>query len=150
MLSGADFYRQVIDRGDKGNVFGRRMGIRAVEITEGFCCMEMPVTPEIKNPIGSIHGGALYTLADCAAGGASWSYGERMTTLGSDFHFLRPGLGAEKIIAEGRVLKHGRKVTVVEVSVMDQDRKELCAGIFTCMGIGIPLEGQPEESGRKE
>lgn len=138
MASGIDFFRQVIDRRDNGNIFGQRIGIHTAEVTEGFCRMEMPVTPEIKNPIGSIHGGALYTIADCAAGGAAWSFGERTTTMSSDFHFLRPGLGAENIIAEGRVIKHGRRVIVVEVSVMDQDRKELCAGIFSCMGIGIP------------
>ena len=140
MAEQTGLFQKVIDERDGGNAFGRMIGIKTAEVREGYCRMEMEVIPELLNPIGSLHGGCLYTIADCAAGGASWTYGERTTTMSSDFHFLRPGIGVTKVIAEGNVIKHGRKVTVVNVSVTDQDGKELCAGLFTYMGIGIPVD----------
>ena len=132
-------FQRMIDNEDNGNVFGRLLGIHTAEVREGHCRMEMDILPDHKNPIGSVHGGVLYTIADCAAGGASWSYGERMTTLSSDFHFLRPGIGVSSITAAGEVIKHGRQVTVVNVKVRDQDGKELCEGLFTYMSLGIPV-----------
>ena len=136
MAEQTGYFQQMIDEREGGNAFGRMIGIKTAEVREGYCRMEMEVMPELLNPIGSLHGGCLYTIADCAAGGASWTYGERTTTMSSDFHFLRPGIGVTK----GNVIKHGRKVTVVNVSVTDQDGKELCAGLFTYMGIGIPVD----------
>ncbi|MCR5369761.1 MAG: PaaI family thioesterase [Clostridium sp.] len=133
-------FQKVIDERDGGNIFGRMIGIRTLEVRNGYCTMEMPVIPQLLNPIGSLHGGCLYTIADCAAGGAAWSYGERMTTVSSDFHFLRPGIGVKTVYAEGHVIKHGKKITVVDVKVTDQDGKELCAGLFSYTGIGIPVE----------
>ena len=67
MAEQTGFFQKVIDERDGGNAFGRMIGIKTVEVREGYCRMEMEIMPELLNPIGSIHGGCLYTIADCAA-----------------------------------------------------------------------------------
>lgn len=54
-----------IGRNDK---FIELMGIRIVEVDEGYCKGELEVTDQHMNPLGTVHGGCLYTLADTVAG----------------------------------------------------------------------------------
>ena len=50
-----------IGRNDK---FIELIGIRIVELDEGYCKGELEVTDQHMNPLGTVHGGCLYTLAD--------------------------------------------------------------------------------------
>ena len=53
-----------IGRNDK---FIELIGIRIVELDEGYCKGELEVTDQHMNPLGTVHGGCLYTLADTDA-----------------------------------------------------------------------------------
>ena len=50
------------------NAFGNLVGVKIVEIREGYARAELEVTPELSNPIGSLHGGCLFTMADVTGG----------------------------------------------------------------------------------
>ena len=56
------------------NNFAKLLGIELTELSNGYAKAEMKVTKELLNPIGSIHGGCLYTIADIAGGAAASSY----------------------------------------------------------------------------
>ena len=62
MAEQTGFFQKVIDERDGGNAFGRMIGIKTVEVREGYCRMEMEIMPELLNPIGSIHGGETYNI----------------------------------------------------------------------------------------
>ena len=48
----------------------------------------LEIRPESRNPYGMVHGGALYTLADDAAGTAAHGDGRHYVTQHGDLHFL--------------------------------------------------------------
>ena len=57
-----------IKRRDK---FIELIGIKIIEADEGYCKAELKVNDRHLNPLGTVHGGCLYTLADTVAGFAA-------------------------------------------------------------------------------
>ena len=45
MAEQTGFFQKVIDERDGGNAFGRMIGIKTVEVREGYCRMEMEIMP---------------------------------------------------------------------------------------------------------
>ena len=126
---------------NRRNLFARRMGLFVTEMREGFAVARMKITEEMRNPIGSVHGGCIYTVADVACGAAASSYGMQVTTLTSAFNYLRPGLDTcDEIIGTATVIKHGKRVSVIEVEITDQEGTVLSQGVFNYMSLGKPLD----------
>ena len=136
-------YTALIEERNRTNAFANYIGLKLTDMSEGFAAMEMDTPEMATNPIGSVHGGVLFTAADVAAGSAALSYGSQVVTMSSSFHYLSPGLGTTRIRAEGRVIKHGRRVSVVQVDVLNQDGVILRTGTFSYMAIdgAPPLPG---------
>ena len=116
------------------NNFAKLLVIELTELSNGYAKAEMKVTKELLNPIGSIHGGCLYTIADIAGGAAASSYGIHVTTIDGNFHYLRAGLNTKKLYATATEIKKGKKISV------DQDDVELAVGIFSFMSLGKAIE----------
>ena len=88
------------------------------------------IRPESLNPYGMVHGGALYTLADDAAGGAAHSDGRHYVTQHGDLHFL-DNRAHGTIRAAGRVRHRGRSTVLVDVEITDEGGALLAVGTFT-------------------
>ena len=135
-----EYYQKMVEYRNKHNKFAIENGIFIILIREGYAEVELEVQPHHLNPIGSVHGGCLFTLADACCISAATSYGMKVTTMDATFHFLRPGLNSTKLLAKGQVIKHGRQVNVVRADIYDQDEVLLATGTFSCMSLGKPLE----------
>ena len=90
------------------NNFAKLLGIELTELSNGYAKAEMKVTKELLNPIGSIHGGCLYTIADIAGGAAASSYGIHVTTIDGNFHYLRAGINTKELSATATEIKKGK------------------------------------------
>lgn len=115
---------------NKHDQFSVRNGIRLSRIQEGYAEAEMDFGHEACNLMGTMHGGAYYTLADVAAGCAVVSYGKYCVTLGADIHYLRPASGG-KITAYSTVKQHGGRIAVCAVEIKDRAGELLCTGVIT-------------------
>ena len=102
-----------------------------MESAEADCAVyRLDIRPESRNPFGMVHGGALYTLADDAAGGAAHSDGRHYVTQHGDLHFLDNR--AHGIIrAAGRVRHRGRATVLVDVEITDESGALLATGAFS-------------------
>lgn len=134
-------YEKLLKYRMEHNQFARMLGVQLTEITLGGAKGMVEIRPEHMNPIGSVHGGCLFTLTDVVGAAAASSYGEQITTMDCNIHYLKAGLNSSSIHAQAKVLKHGRKVTVVEVSVTDQDGALLTTALLTFMSLGKPITG---------
>ena len=135
-----EYYQKMVEYRNRHNRFAVENGIVITLIREGYAEVELEVQPHHMNPIGSVHGGCLFTLADACCISAATSYGMKVTTMDSNLHFLRPAINSKKLSARGQVIKHGRQVSVVQTDIYEQDEVQIATGIFTCMSIGQPLE----------
>lgn len=105
-----------------------RMELEMVEPDRAVFRME--IRPESRNPFGMVHGGALYTLADNAAGVAAHTDGRAYVTQTSSLHFLR-NQSAGTVRAEGRVRHRGSSICLTEVDLTGEGGVLLATGEFT-------------------
>ena len=92
--------------------------------------MRLEIHETSKNPLGIVHGGAMYTMADCAAGIVINTDGRRHVTQGSSMHYLKNR--TEGVIrASGRVVHRGKATSLVHVEITDETGALLASGEFT-------------------
>jgi uncharacterized protein (TIGR00369 family) len=100
--------------------------LKIVSIEPGRVVVEMPARGAALNGSGNLHGGAIATLLDVAcgmaAGTATGIDRDRQTLVTSDMHLRFLGRAKTDVVrAEGKVLRLGRQLAVVEGRVVDGD-----------------------------
>ena len=60
-------YNAQRDYVNENNPFMRQCGILVTQVDKDTATAELSVSPDAFNPGGTLHGGAIYTLADAAA-----------------------------------------------------------------------------------
>lgn len=115
---------------NKNDAFSVRNGVRLTHLQKGYAVAEMDFAPELCNLLGTLHGGAYYTLADVAAGSAVIPYGRVCVTLSADIHYLRPPSGGI-IKATANVTQRGERIAVCKVDIEDAADKLLCVCTVT-------------------
>jgi uncharacterized protein (TIGR00369 family) len=113
------------------------VGFRVLEVAPGRALFEMEAGPQHANPMGTVHGGILCDLADAAMGiafASTLGEGESFTTLELKINFLKP-LWTPRLRAEGRVVKRGKTVGLVECDVLDEMGSLVARASSTCMTL---------------
>jgi uncharacterized protein (TIGR00369 family) len=110
------------------------VGFRMLSCGNGESRFEMEAGERHHNPMGTVHGGILCTLADSAMGMAFASTlegEETFTTLEVKINFLRPVFEGT-LFAGARVVHRGRSVGMVECDVATEDGKLVARAVSTC------------------
>ncbi len=108
-----------------------RLGIVIDRCVPGRVVLSCPFSDRVSQQLGYFHGGAIGACADSAGGYAALSLlapGREVVTVEYKINFMAPARG-RRLIADGRVLKPGRTLTVctVAVSVETDDGRLPCA-----------------------
>lgn len=104
--------------------------MKVIELGEGYARVEMVIDEQILNVHGFVHGGALYSLADTAAGAASFATGRDSVTLTGTINYIKPGKGG-KLIGVATEISHGRTTGVYEVFIYNDQQVLLSRATFT-------------------
>ena len=112
------------------NPFASLLEIELREVSEGFVRAKIPFQEKIQNVYGDFHGGALYTAADTLCGIAASTYGYYVTTVNGSIQYLKAGRNTEYVMCEGKVIKPGKNISVVEFQITDQRGMLLNTGTF--------------------
>lgn len=105
-------------------------GLRILSLNEGYAEILMPASETVLNPLGNVHGGAIYTLCDVTAGSAAATRGRVAVTLSSSMNYLHAGKAGSDLIGRAREVKTGRTTAVYEIEV-SQDDRVIALGMFT-------------------
>lgn len=123
------------------NAFSNYNQIYLESVTDGQAVYTMELRPENRNQHGMAHGGALFTLADDAAGTAAYSDGRNYVTQGGSLHFL--GNRTHGVLrATGRVRHRGRSTVLVDVDITDGEGVLLATGQFTYFCVDLQRMAQ--------
>lgn len=106
--------------------FREVLGIRIIENGVGYAVGEMNIEPYHLNPLGVVHGGCLFTIADTISGVSALGRGGRVTTVSGNISYLRAGKDTAKIVAKARETKYGKTFSVCEAQLFD-DKENLLA-----------------------
>ncbi len=113
------------------------IGWTMTSISPGRATMELDVDERLANPMGTLHGGVLCDLADAAMGiayASELARGESFTTLELKINFMKP-VWRGRLRAEGKVVKRGRTVGLVEADVFDDKGSLVARASSTCMTL---------------
>ena len=125
----------------RGNAFMWHNYIEMESADRDKAASKLVLRPGSKNPYGIVHGGAIYTMADNAAGAVAHSDGRYYVTQTSSLHFLRNQ--AEGVVrAEARIRHRGKSTCLVDVDITGEGNILLATGQFTyfCVDINLMAE----------
>ena len=118
------------------------LGAELLDLGPGTARIAAPILPGSRQQQDAGHAALTFAIGDSAAGYAALTmFGEEdeIMTVEMKINLLRPALG-DRLIAEGRVVKPGRRITVVAAEVWaetDGQRKQ----IALLQGTMIPVGG---------
>ncbi|EKE43199.1 Phenylacetic acid degradation-related protein [Oceaniovalibus guishaninsula JLT2003] len=118
--------------------FARLAGIEVVSVTADEVVCRMPVTPELANRNGALHGGAIMTLADSAAGSAAFILlpPERSnTTVEAKTNFIRGVKMGDTVTARCIPIHAGRQTMVFQITMTRDDGKVVAVTTQTHLAI---------------
>jgi uncharacterized protein (TIGR00369 family) len=129
------------------------LGLEIVEIGEEHAVLSMPVRPEAFNSTGNLHGGAIATLIDVAAGtaaarGSGFEPG-RQSLVTADLHVRYLGRPhGDVVFARAEVLKAGRQLIVVDCRVTDAEDRVIASADFSMMIVPLRKPLRPMASAK--
>lgn len=128
-------YASMIARTNEQNRFMTHNFMTLTQMWEDHAVVELVLREESRNLFGGVHGGALFTMADCAAGSAARSRGMRYVTLNNSFEFFSSSK-SNLLRAIASVRHRGRTICVLSVDVKDGEDKLIAGGTFTMFATG--------------
>lgn len=106
------------------------LGMKICELDYGYCRVETQINDSLNNPFASVHGGVFSSILDTATFWALYCcIGEEdgITTLDLQVNNLAAAASG-KIIAEGRLIRMGRKIGLAEGTLKDENGRLLVQG----------------------
>jgi uncharacterized protein (TIGR00369 family) len=118
------------------------LGAELVALGPGTCRITAPILPGSRQQHGAGHAGLTFALGDSAAGYAALSLfapDDEIMTVEMKINLAAPAIG-DLLVAEGRVVKAGRRLTIVQAEVFARtgEKSKLVAVL---QGTMIPING---------
>jgi acyl-CoA thioesterase len=114
--------------------YGRWLGVELLELRPGYCRAGLTMTPHMANFHGSSHGGAIFSLADFAFGGACNDHGEPAVALTVTIQFHAPVPVGRRLVAEARETRQGKRAGFYAMTVTDEADGTVVA---TCQAVSL-------------
>ena len=142
-----DAVRERIENPDL--LFHGGIGLKMTVIEKGYAEGEIPITPKMGNPNNTIHGGAYFALADNVSGVAAATSGYAVTTASCHINFLAAPKNTSKLVCRAKVIKDGKRLSVVETRIYDDQERLLNTALLEYAKLKVnnkmALFGQPRE-----
>lgn len=110
------------------NPFLDFMGVKLIELKEGYAQFSLPIRPEYLQGAGAVQGGLMVALADEAIAHAMITQlkpDEGLTTIELKSNFLA-SVSSGSLIATGTVFKKGRSLVIGDCLVTDDQGRNVC------------------------
>ena len=110
--------------------FSVRLGTELVAFTAGHAELALPITGDLRQQHGFVHGGVVSYLADNALAFAGGSVLGDSVTVEYKLNYARPAKGEGRLLAIADVVSHGRSQAVVRCDVFIESlagERVLCA-----------------------
>jgi acyl-CoA thioesterase len=102
--------------------FRELLGIDFVEAKDGYAKMTMKVTKALVNALGSTHGGAIFSFADCAFAEAANSDDKTAVAVQVSINFIRSTVEGDILTAEAIRVSEGKTFGLYHVTVRKDEK----------------------------
>ena len=98
------------------------LGIKIIELKDGYCKVSMKVEEIHTNALGFTHGGAIFSLADYAFAHAC-NFGDNVAVaLQVSINYLKPSTQGDILTAESVRVSDGKTTGLYHVTVRKEDK----------------------------
>ncbi len=105
------------------DIFREILGIQVLEVKDGYAKLSLKISKDHTNSMGAAHGGAIFSLADCAFAEAC-NYGDNVAVaVQVNINFLKPAFEGDTLTAEAVRVSDGKKLGLYHVTISKQDKK---------------------------
>jgi len=125
----------------------KTLGARIHKVEKGKVIIEAPLLPSTLQQQGYVHAGLTFSIGDSAAGYSALTLlpeDQEIITAEIKINLLAP-VDGELLLAEGRVVKHGKRLIVVtsDIHAFKDGKKKLIA---IMQGTMIPVPVKPQNA----
>lgn len=121
---------------EQDGLFSKEIGICIEIVEDDYARGAITVCEKHLNPMGMVHGGCIYALADTVAGVAASAHGNFVVTVSGSLNYLEAAIHTKRIIAEAHQLRFGRHMIFYEVAITNDDGELLAKGDFSYYNTG--------------
>jgi len=103
------------------------LGYKFTKVENGRSQCVLEVTEKLLNPMGIVHGGAVFTIADAGMGIALWSSigeDEIFVAAGTQIVYLKP-VKSGTLICDSKIIQRGKRIAILESKV--RNKRQLVA-----------------------
>lgn len=118
--------------------FAVSAGVVLEEVKPGYGKCSMKIREIHENAMGTVMGGAIFTLADYTLGVAANSYGTLAVTLNVMINYMKPGTGPV-LYAEAKEVTRTRTTGVFQVIITDDKGEIISTATGTCYDKKKPI-----------
>lgn len=102
--------------------FAEALGIKLVEVRDGYAKVSMKVEKLHTNALGFTHGGAIFSLADYAFAQAC-NFGDNVAVaVEVNINYLKPSVEGDILTAEANRVSDGKTMGLYHITVRNQDK----------------------------
>ena len=116
---------KVVDKMMRDDLFSQWLGIKVIEIKEGYSKIKMTVRREMINGFGIVHGGIAFSLADSAFAFACNNRNILSVALDTSINFIKPVHVDDVLTAEAKELHNGKSTGLYHITVTNQKNHEV-------------------------
>jgi len=115
--------------------FRELLGIKVVEVKDGYAKMSMTIAKEHTNIHGFTHGGIIFSLADCAFAELTNFGSTKAVAVQVSINFIRPTQAGDTLTAEATRASEGKTFSICNISVSKENK---IVALFTGLAYKIP------------
>ena len=117
--------KKVVEKMINEDAFSQWLGIKILEISEGFCKLQLQVRDEMTNGFSIAHGGISYSLADSCLAFASNSYGIQSFSLETSISHTKKVESGDILIATSKEINKTNRTALYYITIANQNKEEI-------------------------
>lgn len=116
---------KIVNKMMSNDSFSKWLGIEIIELSEGFCKLQMKIRDDMTNGFKIAHGGITYSLADSALAFASNSNGFQSLTIESSINYFKKVNSGDILSAVTNEINKTEKTANYSIVVSNQNNEEI-------------------------
>lgn len=126
----------VVEKMMQHDKFSQWLGIKVLEIKEGYSKIQMVVRDEMVNGFGIAHGGIAFSFADSAFAFACNNRNNLSVALDTSINFTKPVNVGDTLTAEAIEIHNGRSTGLYLITISNQNDEQVAHFKGNCFRTG--------------
>jgi acyl-CoA thioesterase len=123
---------QVVNHMMENDLFSQWLGIKVIDVKEGYSKIKMTVRKEMINGFGIVHGGIAFSLSDSAFAFACNNRNVLSVALDTSINFLKPVNVGDELFAEAKEIHNGKSTGLYHITIVNQNDQLVAVFKGTC------------------